>query len=159
MPWFSWTKEILDFKKQNPTRNLNLNHILGKKLKEPQFPVHGNSTYCFPASSSDIRMVGFSCSWALSFHVHLAPSIVPSLPVAPSCTDVPRSSSPKKLPGMAPGEGTFSSAVIHFLANTYPCSFSPLLSGRAKEGGVTWSMPRSFGQCPHLYWPPLLSNT
>ena len=33
----------------------------------------------------------------------------------------------------------------------HPCSFSPLLSGRAKEGGVTWSMPRSFGQCPHLY--------
>lgn len=33
MPSFSWAKEILDFKKQNPTRNLNLNHILGKKIK------------------------------------------------------------------------------------------------------------------------------
>ena len=112
MPWFSWTKEMWDFKKQSAVGNLNLKSHPWKNVKGPLFTANGNSTshsHDFVSSFSLTRHQNgpaLFLSVTSSFHFHLVSSFASLLSVALSCMDVPpNSTTPRELPRKIPWRG------------------------------------------------------
>lgn len=135
MPWFSWTTEMWDFKKQSTVGNLNP----WKNIKGSLFTANGNSTshsrtLQHPAVSPDIRTAQLSVSqWHRPFTSILPLRLPLFLLHCPGWMFPPIPPTPRNSPGKAPGEGMLSSGRIHFFARRYPCNLYPCFPGKAKE--------------------------